>query len=163
MGSSRLTSAPSRMCENEVRSHVSGARSAAKDPGLTSSAVRQTPLTATLSPVLSSLGVLSAAMVIRRTSPRCRMPLTRPTSSMMPVNIWPPWSSLKRNWGGSLPVWISHISLHREFLPKAMQFEDLSLGGFVQVAKAGACREGNRVGSRQNFGRVIEKDFVHNP
>ncbi len=46
------------MRENEVRAQVSGAKSALNEPGLMSSAVRQTPLTATLSPVFSSVGAL---------------------------------------------------------------------------------------------------------
>src|ERR1700684_1003966 len=75
------------MRENEVRVQVSGARSAQNEPGLMSIAVRQTPLTATLSPVRNSFGVCSAAIVIRRFSPRCSMRVMRPTSSTMPVNI----------------------------------------------------------------------------
>jgi len=47
--------------ENEVRAHVSGARSAENDVGLMSRAVRQTPLTATLSPVRNSFGVFGAS------------------------------------------------------------------------------------------------------
>ena len=49
------------MRENDVRTQVSGARSAQKESGLISSAVRQTPLTATLWPVPSSFGVCFAA------------------------------------------------------------------------------------------------------
>src|ERR1700739_3377343 len=75
------------MRENEVRTQVSGARSAQNDPGLMSSAVKQTPLTETLLPVPSSLGVCSAAIVILRFSPRCSMRTILPTSSTMPVNI----------------------------------------------------------------------------
>src|SRR5215469_13069503 len=75
------------MREKEVRTQVSGARSAQNDPGLMSSAVKQTPLTATLLPVPSSFGVFSAVTVIRRFSPRCSILVTCPTSSTMPVNM----------------------------------------------------------------------------
>src|SRR5579872_4705366 len=75
------------MRENEVRTQVSGARSAQNDPGLISSAVKHTPLTETLCPVPSSLGACSAAIVMRRFSPRCSMRVIFPTSSTMPVNI----------------------------------------------------------------------------
>src|SRR5215472_5125915 len=75
------------MRENEVRTQVSGARSAQNDPGLMSSAVRQTPLTETLWPVPSSFGTFSAAMVMRRFSPRCSTRMIFPTSSTMPVNM----------------------------------------------------------------------------
>src|SRR3954465_4595413 len=78
------------MREKEVRTQVSGAKSAQNDPGLISSAVRQTPLTATLAPVPSSLGEFFAVTVIRRFSPRCSILVTRQTSSTMPVNMWPP-------------------------------------------------------------------------
>src|ERR1051326_964224 len=75
------------MRENEVRTQVSGARSAQNAPGLISSAVKHTPLTDTLCPVPSSLGACSAAMVMRRFSPRCSMRVIFPTSTTMPVNI----------------------------------------------------------------------------
>src|SRR5208283_3560196 len=47
MGSSRFTIAPSCIREKDVRTQVSGARSAPNEPDLISSAVRQTPLTDT--------------------------------------------------------------------------------------------------------------------
>src|ERR1022692_4406102 len=75
------------MREYDVRTQVSGARSAQNDPGLISSAVKQTPLTATLLPGFSSYGVLTAVMVSRRFSPRCSMRVTRPTSSTILVNM----------------------------------------------------------------------------
>ena len=55
----------------DVRDQVSGARSAQKESGLMSSAVRQTPLTETLSPVRSCFGARPAAMLMRRFSPLC--------------------------------------------------------------------------------------------
>ena len=53
-GNSRFTCAPSVIRENEVRVHVSLARSAQKVSGVISRAVRHTPLTAMLLPCLSS-------------------------------------------------------------------------------------------------------------
>src|SRR5207245_3601444 len=94
MGSSRLTSAPGLMRENEVRFQVSSARSAPNDLGVISTAVRQTPLTATLSPVFSSLVRLEAETVRRRLLCSLLMLRTRPTSAMMPVNMEPPKSAV---------------------------------------------------------------------
>src|ERR1700686_1796111 len=87
IGNSRFTRAPSRSLENEVRAHVSGARSALNDCGLMSSAVRQTPLTATLSPTPNCCGAVALSIVIRRFSPRCSIFATVPPSSIIPVNI----------------------------------------------------------------------------
>ena len=87
IGSSRFTSAPSWIRENDVRTHVSGARSAQNDFGLMASAVRQTPLTAMLWPVPNSFGAFAASMVMRRFSPCCSIFTTLPTSSIIPVNI----------------------------------------------------------------------------
>src|SRR6202158_4672881 len=87
IGNSRFTRATSRSLENEVRAHVSGARSAQTVFGLMSSAVRQTPLTATLSPTPNCFGMIAASMVIRRFSPRCWIFTTLPTSSIIPVNM----------------------------------------------------------------------------
>src|ERR1700730_10942307 len=75
------------MRENDVRSQVSGARSAQNEPDFMSNRVGQTPLTATLSRVFSSLCILPAVTVMRRLSPRCSIWVTRPTSSTIPVNI----------------------------------------------------------------------------
>src|ERR1700730_4911656 len=87
MGSSRFTRAPRLIREKEVRFQVSAARSAAKDLGVISTAVRQTPLTAMLSPFLSSLVRREAETVRRRLPFLSEMRATRPTSSMMPVNM----------------------------------------------------------------------------
>src|ERR1700676_2486692 len=87
IGNSRFTRAPSCIRENEVRAHVSGARSAQNVFGLMSSAVRQTPLTATLSPTPNCFEMVAASTVIRRFSPRCWIFTTLPTSSIIPVNM----------------------------------------------------------------------------
>src|SRR5579863_1568239 len=78
------------MRENDVRFQVSFARSAAKDLGVISTAVRHTPLTAMLSPFLSSLTSSDAKTVRRRLPFSFEIPVTRPTSSMIPVNISQP-------------------------------------------------------------------------
>jgi hypothetical protein len=133
------------MCENEVRTHVSGARSAANVPG--SQFFRRS---------VGCNGDAADFPALSNATDACDL-FDDAGEHIASLEL------TECNCGGSLRVWISHISLHGEFLPKPMQFEGLYLCGFVQVAKAGACREGNRVRSRQNFGRVIEKDFVHNP
>ena len=53
------------MRDSEVRAQVSAARSAQNESGVMSSAVRQTPLTATLLPSFSSSRVFGALMVMR--------------------------------------------------------------------------------------------------
>src|SRR5580700_9849720 len=90
IGSSRLTIAPGLKRENEVRFHVSSARSAPNESDVISTAVRQTPLTATLSPFFNSLTRCEAATVSRRFPFSLLILVTRPTSSMMPVNMEPP-------------------------------------------------------------------------
>src|SRR5881397_3323179 len=83
----RITNAPFFIRESDVLAHVSGARSAENDLAFISRAVRHTPLTAMLSPVCISVGACFASTVMWRFSSRCSMRTTRPTSSMMPVNI----------------------------------------------------------------------------
>src|SRR5581483_5944631 len=75
------------MRENDVRFQVSCASSAAKCVWLTSTAVRQTPLTATLLPIFNSRVSCDAATVRRRTPSRSTMSVTQPTSSIKPVNM----------------------------------------------------------------------------
>jgi len=75
------------MRESDVRTQVSGARSAAKEVGVMARAVRQTPLTAQLSPVFNCFGVFWPSIMTRRFSPFCSMRAMRPTSSTIPVNI----------------------------------------------------------------------------
>src|SRR5580704_19795243 len=90
IGSSRLTSAPVLIREKEVRCQVSSARSAPKDLDVISTAVRQTPLTAMLSPFFNSLTRLEEETVSRRFLFWWPISVTRPTSSMMPVNMESP-------------------------------------------------------------------------
>ena len=129
IGNSRFTSAPSCIRENEVRAHVSGARSAQNDFGLISSAVRQTPLTATLLPVPNSFGVSAASTVMRRFSPRCSIFTTLPTSSMIPVNIRFStfmrfaYSGNTRHVSTLIRIRIAEIAFQSEILTEAVQFE----------------------------------------
>ena len=70
-----------------MRFQVSAARSAAKDWDVISTAVRQTPLTAMLSPGLEFLVQLGRSDREAAIAIFLAMPATRPTSSMMPVNM----------------------------------------------------------------------------
>src|SRR6185369_6808722 len=176
MGSSRFTSAFFLMREKEVRFQVSAARSAAKDLGVISIAVRQTPLTAMLSPVLSSWCRRAAATVSRRLPFLCAMSVTRPTSSMMPVNIVFYCSAGVRkhlamsNWHFAncqlsllaLPVRIPQISLHRKIFAEAVHLDPLYVSRFAHVGEAGAGGERHRTGAGQNLRSVVEEYLVHN-
>src|SRR5687768_11905542 len=84
-GSSRLTRSPSASSPSELRATVSALRSAEKDSESGSTAVRQTPLTATESPAASSFA--SEASIRRRNPPPSRATAaTRPSSWTIPVN-----------------------------------------------------------------------------
>src|SRR5207237_1939192 len=87
IGSSRFNRAPVLILEKEVRFQVSSARSALKDLGVISTAVRQTPLTAIESPLFSSFVRCEAETVSRRWPFSRATRLTLPTSSMIPVNM----------------------------------------------------------------------------
>src|SRR3954467_4413646 len=154
MGNSRFTSAPSWIRENEVRTQVSGARSAQNDASLMSSAVRHTPLTATLCPLPSSFELRSAAMVMRRFSPRCSMRVMRATSSTIPVNIETSCGNcslyaLRVASGGAryrstftlILVRIAQVAFYGEVLAEAVQVNVLDLCCLVHVTEAGACGE----------------------
>src|SRR5438874_13094108 len=95
MGSSRLTGAFGFRREKEVRSQVSWARSLVNDNFEISTAVRQTPLTEILSPCFNSLTSLDDATVKRRCWPLASIEATRPSSSMIPVNIGAKFRSFK--------------------------------------------------------------------
>src|SRR3954470_15525322 len=75
------------MRQREVRSSVSAARSALKVLSFTASAVKQTPLTETLSPLRNCPAIRGAAIVMRRVPLASETALTFPTSSINPVNI----------------------------------------------------------------------------
>src|SRR5207302_11301592 len=91
VGSSRLTIASGRKWESVVRAMVSAARSAEKRGGKALgsmlSAVRQTPLTAMLSPVLRRAVSVGAAMVMRVAPSVGVMARRVPVVSIRPVNI----------------------------------------------------------------------------
>src|SRR5512135_3407158 len=153
IGNSRLTWAPSRMRENEVRTQVSSARSAPKESPCRSTAVRHTPLTATLSPFLSSLATLSASMVSRRLPPVSLMLVTLPTSSMSPVNIFPPLSAFC--------PWIAQVAFDGEIDPEAMERKVLHLRRIVQTGEPGTAHERHRARTPQYGGRIVEENLVY--
>src|SRR2546427_1413323 len=84
---SRLTGNPGFKFPSVDRNNVSFETSAAKDSGFTSSAVRHTPLTAIESPSLDPSVTVRASISMRASSPRFSTFRTRPSSSMIPVNI----------------------------------------------------------------------------
>src|SRR5262249_28282539 len=92
------TDAPSLIREKDVRFHVSSARSQRKEFDVSSTAVRQTPLTAMLLPCLSSFTNCEDDTVMRRVPCSSTRRLTLPTSSMMPVNIGPSWMKDHDKW-----------------------------------------------------------------
>ena len=80
---SRFTFAPGRSRAREVRRTVSGMTSAVKAPSDRAVTVRQTPLTAMLSPTAVPSSTFSAR-IHRELALTAR---TMPVSSMMPVNM----------------------------------------------------------------------------
>src|ERR1700686_1757192 len=178
MGNSRFTRAPSRSLENEVRVHVSGARSAPKVFGLMSSAVRQTPLTATLSPTPNCFGMVAASMVMRRFSPRCSIFTTLPTSSIIPVNIGlyltlpkrlvesrasppilPLYNSFPRCWRSRLyRVRVVEIAFQRKVFAETMQLGPLH--ALCLPVQSFTGNKGNCALAKKLRG-VVEKHFVH--
>src|SRR5215472_13786733 len=167
-GSSRFTGDSLLRRPSEVRLRVSWARSAENCSLPTSTAVRHTPLTATLSPALSS-EVSCARTVIRvSVSSVCflagkrRSSTILPTSAISPVNIYL-WSVifLGRHCrsGG---IGIAQVTLHRKIFAKAMQRDVPDHRGLADSAEPDAGGKGYRSGSRQNLRRVIQKDFVDN-
>src|SRR4029077_6024406 len=84
---SRFTGDPGRKRPRVERSSVSFEQSAANESCRQSSAVRQTPLTASESPSFDPSVTVRASITMRAPSPRRSMLRTRPSSSMMPVNI----------------------------------------------------------------------------
>src|SRR5580692_494705 len=154
IGNSRFTSAPWCMRESEVRAQVSGARSAANEFGLMSSAVRQTPLTAMLSPVFNSPGVIAASTVIRRFSPRCSIVTTLPTCSMIPVNIKIYLSKNSR----LFRVRIAQIPLYCKVFSEAVQLE--ALHALRSPMQTFTSYKGNRALAK-NLGSIVEEDFIY--
>ena len=87
MARSRLTTSPTFAAPRLVRRRVSCITSAVKCPGSISTAVRHVPLTAIESPRFTSLVTNAPSMVMRLASGWSSMLTTRPSSSMIPVNI----------------------------------------------------------------------------
>src|SRR3989475_13097085 len=84
---SRFTGEPDFKFPRVERESVSFETSAANESDFTSSAVRQTPLTAIESPSLDPSVTVRASITMRASSPRFSISRTRPSSSMIPVNI----------------------------------------------------------------------------
>src|ERR1700722_14435295 len=104
-----------------------------------STAVRQTPLTATLAPSCISSST-------RRHCRRMRWPATAtaPTSSMIPVNIL-----------------FKDVRFHSEFVGRdGMQSHTLQLDGIGTSQAPGSTGHRQRLQAAQNFWSVIEKDLV---
>src|SRR6266404_614961 len=84
---SRFTGEPGLRFPRVERNKVSFETSAANECDFTSSAVRQTPLTAIESPLLEPSVTVRASITMRASSPRFSISRTCPSSSMIPVNI----------------------------------------------------------------------------
>src|SRR5262249_20830467 len=117
---------------------VSGARSAEKESGWMSRAVRQTPFTAMLAP-----SVRSERTVAQRTRRRDPAVTTAPSSSMIPVNIF-----LQRCFYGA-------FGRGDRMDPKVVE-----ANGVGAAAASDASRDGERLHASQDFWRVVEEDFV---
>ena len=115
VGSSRLTVASGRRWESVVRAMVSAARSAEKRGGKALGsmlrAVRQTPLTAMLSPVLRREARVGAAMVMRVAPSVGVMARRVPVVSMRPVNISTGYSCQFSVASSQLPVLSCQLSV----------------------------------------------------
>src|SRR6266446_429106 len=85
---SRFTGEPECNLPSVERKSVSLETSAANESGCTSSAVRHTPLTAIESPSRAPSVTVRASMTMRASSPRFSTSRTRPSSSMIPVNMF---------------------------------------------------------------------------
>ena len=83
---SRFTASPGESAPSDERSSVSGMMSAENVDAVKRVTVKQTPLTAMLSPVLTSDSTVRAATVSSHERAPRRSERTRPTSSTMPVN-----------------------------------------------------------------------------
>src|SRR5262249_37941053 len=79
--------------------------------------------------------------------PRCSNCATRPTSSMMPVNI-------------GVLVWIVQITFYCEVLAKAVQCNVANISSFADFLKSRAGSEGHRAGSSQNLRRIIKEYLI---
>src|SRR5579871_869543 len=90
-GRSRLTRDPARRSPRLLRRRVSGARSAEKESGRRSTAVRQTPLTAMLAPSVMSCITVEHRTLRRAPAERVWTDSTVPNSSTIPVNIEVPF------------------------------------------------------------------------
>src|SRR5215469_3975551 len=174
MGSSRFTSAPGLRRENEVLAQVSWARSAVKESPVRSTAVRQTPLTAMLSPGLSWGSSFEQETINRRVSPVAVLAATRPTSSMIPVNILKFVSRQSANPGERnrrytralvamnllIQIRIAQIPFYGKVLSETMQPQPAQACRLADASKACACGERDRAGASQDLRSIIEENLV---
>src|SRR5262249_45813835 len=79
--------------------------------------------------------------------PRCSNCATRPTSSMMPVNI-------------GVLVWIVQITFYCEVLTKAVQCDVANVSSFADLLKSRAGSEGHRASSSQNLRSIIKECII---
>src|SRR5581483_4820585 len=61
----------------------------------------------------------------------------------------------------SLLVRIAHVAFYCEVFTEAVQMQLLDLGRLAEVAESCAPGEGNRSGSGENLGGVVQENFVH--
>src|SRR5579863_9351073 len=142
-GRSRLTRAPGARSPRLVSASVSGARSAAKESGVRSSAVRQTPFTAMLDPSLASDKTVEQRMRRRAPAARRSSEAKVPSSSTIPVNIF------------------FQPGLDRKLIGSdGMQAHVVKQDGIGAAAASGSSRHGQRLRAAQNLGRVIKIDLV---
>src|SRR5262245_8639984 len=79
--------------------------------------------------------------------PRCSNCATRPTSSMMPVNI-------------GVLVGIVQITFYSKVLTKTVQRDVANVRSFADLLKSGASCEWHRAGSSQDLRRVIKEYLI---
>src|ERR1035441_6330338 len=141
-GRSRLTREPARRSPRLLRRRVSGARSAEKESGRRSRAVRHTPLTAILAPSVMSDITVAQRTFKRAPAARAWMPSTVPSSSIIPVNI--------------------DVSFHGKLVRRNRVDGDLVYAnGVGAAAPPNPAGQGQRFQAAENLGAVVEKDAVH--
>src|ERR1017187_4605869 len=125
-GRSRFTREPARRSPRLLRRRVSGARSAEKESGPGSAAVRQTPFTATLAPVAVPAMPVAPRSLSRAPAAPATIDSTVPSSSIIPVNI--------------------QVSFHREFVGRNLVYRHaMNAYGVGPAPPADAARQWQRL------------------
>src|SRR5215471_9044461 len=141
-GRSRLTRAPARSAPKLLRRRVSGATSAENESGRTSTAVRQTPLTAMLTPSLASESTVAQRTPRRAPAARLSIAATVPSSSIIPVNI--------------------EVTLHGELVGRnGMHRHAPHLDRVRATTPTDSAGQRQGLQPAQNLGSVIEEYAVH--